>query len=101
MTQSLNQLVDHPGYHSVEVFPVRVSAGDNVAAVVEFNNQTSTMKVVPCDWRGPIESGRTFFSHNGYPGSWEDARDVGIRLRTTTTRPDLIWLHLPVIMREG
>jgi len=76
------------GYHSVKVAPpVRLAAGEDVWVAVKFTN-VSRPHPVPADDVGPSETGRTYISQTGEPGSWDDLgvsenADVAIRLRTS------------------
>ena len=67
LRSSLNHAFDHAGYHSVELDrPLRITSGDDVVAVVKTTNASFERPVV-ADWRGPVETGRTYFSATGAP----------------------------------
>ncbi|MGC9334853.1 MAG: C1 family peptidase, partial [Anaerolineae bacterium] len=75
------------GYHSVALdSPVLVTAGNDVIAVVKFTNSAYTYPIA-VDRDGPTETGRTYISATGNPGTWVDLSNYGvdatIRLRTT------------------
>jgi C1A family cysteine protease len=76
------------GYHSLSIDPgLPLTDGNDVVAVVKLTNASYTFPVA-ADKRGPHETGRTYMSHFGVDGTWEDMgveneRDVGIRLRTS------------------
>jgi uncharacterized repeat protein (TIGR01451 family) len=91
LRQSLNHSFNEAGYHSVPLAsPLPLTAGDDVVVVVKFTNQSFGYPV-PVDVYGPAETGHTYESHHGTPGSWNEASyDVAIRLRTTSTpTPDV------------
>jgi len=89
--QSLNHSFNEAGYHSVLLAsPLLLTAGDDVVVVTKFTDQSFGYPV-PVDAYGPTETGRTYESHDGTTGSWNEAPyDVAIRLRTTSTSaPDV------------
>ena len=81
-----NNSFGEAGYHSVELdSPLAVSSGNDVIVEVKFTNGSYTYPI-PMDQYGPAETGRTYKSHYGTPGSWsESTYDVAIRLRTSTS----------------
>ena len=83
---SLNHSFAEAGYHGVAVNPpLAVTGGNDVVAVVKFTNVSYTYPL-PRDKYGPQETGRTYISSSGAPGSWsESSKDVAIRLRTSST----------------
>jgi len=104
LSSVLDLSFDEAGYHSVALpAPVPVTAGDDVIAVVKFTNAEYTYPIA-ADKNGPSETGRTYISRSGSPGSWLDLgafqkNDVGIRLRLSTT---LTWrkIYMPCIMKK-
>ena len=76
------------GYHSVSVSPpLALTSGNDVIVVVKFTNE-SYFYPIPCDDRGPHQTGRCYASGTGEAGSWTDvgsefSEDVGIRVRTS------------------
>ncbi|MDH3937674.1 MAG: lectin like domain-containing protein, partial [candidate division Zixibacteria bacterium] len=78
------------GYHSVALSsPPQISAGDDIVAVVKFENASYIYPIV-ADANGSSETGATYISGNGGSGTWTDlgayaADDVGIRVRTSPT----------------
>jgi len=79
------------GYHSVAIPPVPVSAGNDIVAVIKFTNASFTYPL-PLDGRGPAETGRSYLSSSGGPGTWSDLHgsgnhDLAIRLRTSNVQP--------------
>jgi C1A family cysteine protease len=112
---SLNHTFYEAGYHGVVVDPpLAVTHGNDVIAVVKFSN-VSDEYPVPVDTDGPNETGRTYRSCSGNPGSWQDVgvdydADVAIRLRTSditaptptptsTLMPPAFRIYLPIIMK--
>jgi uncharacterized repeat protein (TIGR01451 family) len=89
--EAVNNSFGEAGYHSVALSsPVPVTSGDDVIAVVKFTNDSYTSPI-PVDGKGPSETGRTYVSHDGTGGSWEESSyDVAIRLRTSAAQaPDV------------
>jgi len=87
-----NHSFSEAGYHSVTVDPpLAVTTGDDIVAVVKFANSSFEYPVA-VDYQGPCETQRTYLSHYGQDGSWEDLGtaegvDVAIRLRTSASAP--------------
>ncbi|MGA9347517.1 MAG: C1 family peptidase [Anaerolineae bacterium] len=113
---SLGHSFDEAGYHGVVVDPpLTVMAGDEVIAVVAFNN-VSYQYPIPIDVDGPNEVLRTYVSPSGRDGSWYnlgagEGKDVAIRLRTsgiavpptptvTPTPPGFNKVYLPTILKN-
>jgi C1A family cysteine protease len=81
-----NAHFDTPGYFSVPLpRTVPLRAGDDVIVAVRFTTAMPKCPV-PLDTKGTLQTGRTYFSPSGAPGTWVDTAlqfngNVNIRLR--------------------
>jgi len=80
------------GYYSIELDePVWVKRGDEFVVVVRFQ-ASGYGYPVPIDRLAPIESAKTYISHYGSPGSWEEVGsgqgwDIAVRARSKNHQP--------------
>jgi C1A family cysteine protease len=81
---------DYAGYYSVDLdSPIWVNRGDEYVVVIQFLTSGYGLPV-PMDTLAPIETNKTYVSHNGGSGTWLEGStaisgtpfDVAIRART-------------------
>jgi len=101
---SPNHSFPEAGYHGVVVPPLAVYNGDDIILVVKFTN-ASYENPIPVDTEGPNETGCTYLSCSGSPGSWQDVgvdygADVAIRLRTSDMTVLGFKVYLPLIVKN-
>jgi C1A family cysteine protease len=86
---------DYSGYYSVDLTsPVWVNGGDEFVVVIQFFTTSGYGFPVPKDSLAPIETNKTYVSHNGGTGTWSEGStaitgspfDVAIRVRTKNHR---------------
>jgi hypothetical protein len=104
LASKFNNSFSEAGYHSVALdTPVPATNGDDIIVVVAFTNVSSTYPMA-VDPNGIIETGRTYYSCSGTPGTWYDMgvlydSDAAIRLRTS--RGSKVMLAKTVINNDG
>ncbi len=85
---STNNRYNEAGYYSIELgTPISQSSGDDIIAVVRFDNDSYAYPLPVDDRDTPYESNKTYISSTGASGTWYEMGnngygDVAIRLRT-------------------
>lgn len=90
---SFNNTFNEAGYHGIAVVPpLTVNGGDDINVVLKITNKDVNYPI-PADDEKPTTTGRTYYSVDGTPGSWNDLGqystpcDAAIRLRVSNNNP--------------